>query len=147
MIFFDVVSRSQQGSSPAHAPVTYAAQSLPTNGVESPQDLDYQPSICTSGSTSSNTSLILFLLVSCAYPRFDRRAVPPPCHLEIASARPRVNGLFMKRGTHNHGRLYPLHGVRQTEFGQKLLPASYFLFLLSPPLRTISVSRCYLSLS
>lgn len=33
---------------------------------------------CTSGSTSSNTSLILFFLVSCAYPRPDRWAEPPP---------------------------------------------------------------------
>lgn len=80
MIFLDAVSRSRQGSSPAHAHITYAAWFLPASGVESRQDLGLEPSICTSGSTSSNTSLILFLLVSCAYPRHDGRAVPPPCH-------------------------------------------------------------------
>lgn len=96
MIFFDAVSRSQQGGSPAHAPVTYAAGFLPTSGAESPHDLGFEPSICTSGSTSSNTSVIPFLLVSCAYPRYDRRAEPPPCHLEIASAGSRVNGQARK---------------------------------------------------
>ena len=89
--------------------------------------------ICTSGSTSSNTSLILFLLVSCAYLRSDRRAEPPPCHLEIVSAGSRVKEQVRKRGVHNHGCLLPLHGVRQTMVRSeafRLLPISCSSFLL-----------------
>lgn len=35
MIFLVAVSRSRQGSSPAHAHITYAAKFLPASGVES----------------------------------------------------------------------------------------------------------------
>jgi hypothetical protein len=41
MIFLDAVSRSQQGSSPAHAPTTYAAWFLPSSGVKSRQNLGH----------------------------------------------------------------------------------------------------------
>lgn len=48
---------------------------------------------------------------------------------------------------HNHECLYPLRGVRQTRFGQKLFVCFLSPVFLSPLHRPISVSSCYLSLS
>lgn len=48
---------------------------------------------------------------------------------------------------HNHECLYPLRGIRQTRFGQKLFVYILSPVFLSPPHPPISVSSCYLSLS
>lgn len=145
MIFFDAVSRSQPRSSPAHAPISYAAWFLPTSGVQPRQDLGPRPNICTSGSTSSNTSLILFVLVSCAYPRNDERAELPSCHLELASAGSRVNGRSGSQMRIIMGVYTPFAAFGR--LGRVLLLNLCLLTFSLSPLRFTLVSRCYLSLS